>query len=271
MKRKAFLFALAFVLITATCCVGCVSKKNPTTNTNANQNLTNQTIYIRYANVKPTADADILPVGSFGPWLGISTITTDKAPTNYTAYSWAKIQGDNGLDGTPGKDGVDGADGSDGLSAYELYINNNPGASITEIEWLASLKGDPGKDGKDGNTSNALSIVSVGSNGTITANVNNGGASLYLIRAYCVVPNTPGKVTIDYYDCSACTSVAPYIPTISNTRYFIERGDINNPGEQVIIAIPVTPKFKNYFETGEFSIKVNGLNVEFVTAAEGQF
>ena len=39
-----------------------------------------------------------------------------------------------------------GPQGKDGLSAYDIYIQN--GGILTEIEWLASLKGETGKDGK---------------------------------------------------------------------------------------------------------------------------
>ena len=43
---------------------------------------------------------------------------------------------------------VDVFEAKEGLSAYEVYIKN--GGTLSEEEWLASLKGDPGKDGKDG-------------------------------------------------------------------------------------------------------------------------
>lgn len=41
-----------------------------------------------------------------------------------------------------------GPQGKDGKSAYEIYIKN--GGILTEIEWIASLKGEPGASGKDG-------------------------------------------------------------------------------------------------------------------------
>ena len=36
-----------------------------------------------------------------------------------------------------------GPAGKDGKSAYDIYVEN--GGILTEIEWLNSLKGDPGK------------------------------------------------------------------------------------------------------------------------------
>lgn len=38
--------------------------------------------------------------------------------------------------------------GRQGLSAYELYLNN--GGTLSETEWLASLKGEKGEQGPQG-------------------------------------------------------------------------------------------------------------------------
>ena len=38
----------------------------------------------------------------------------------------------------------------EGLSAYEVYLKNNPDSTLTEEEWVASLKGEPGTDGPTG-------------------------------------------------------------------------------------------------------------------------
>ena len=43
---------------------------------------------------------------------------------------------------------VDAEQAKQGLSAYEVYLEN--GGTLSEVDWLASLKGEPGKDGKDG-------------------------------------------------------------------------------------------------------------------------
>lgn len=54
--------------------------------------------------------------------------------------------GKDGKDGQNGRDGTNGSDGINGLSAYDIAVKH--GFSGTEIEWLASLKGEAGKDGK---------------------------------------------------------------------------------------------------------------------------
>lgn len=41
-----------------------------------------------------------------------------------------------------------GPQGEKGLSAYEVYLKN--GGTLTETEWLDSLKGETGKDGING-------------------------------------------------------------------------------------------------------------------------
>ena len=43
---------------------------------------------------------------------------------------------------------VDAEQAKQGLSAYEVYLEN--GGTLSEVDWLASLKGEPGKDGQDG-------------------------------------------------------------------------------------------------------------------------
>lgn len=50
--------------------------------------------------------------------------------------------GTPGADGANGTNGTDGIDGVDGKSAYEIAVAH--GFSGTEVEWLASLKGEQG-------------------------------------------------------------------------------------------------------------------------------
>ena len=57
-------------------------------------------------------------------------------------------QGPQGEPGANGADGVDGADGADGESAYDIAVGN--GFEGTELEWLASLKGEKGDTGDQG-------------------------------------------------------------------------------------------------------------------------
>jgi hypothetical protein len=54
--------------------------------------------------------------------------------------------GKDGKDGQNGRDGTNGSDGINGLSAYDIAVKH--GFSGTEVEWLASLRGEAGKDGK---------------------------------------------------------------------------------------------------------------------------
>ena len=56
--------------------------------------------------------------------------------------------GPEGPQGLPGLDGTDGTNGADGESAYEIAVAN--GFVGTEVEWLASLKGDQGIQGEVG-------------------------------------------------------------------------------------------------------------------------
>ena len=44
-----------------------------------------------------------------------------------------------------GPPGEKGEPGKDGLSAYEIYLE--AGGTLSEVEWLESLKGAPGQDG----------------------------------------------------------------------------------------------------------------------------
>lgn len=57
-------------------------------------------------------------------------------------------KGDTGAKGEPGIQGVAGEKGESGASAYEIAVNN--GFNGTEIEWLASLKGEKGNPGPQG-------------------------------------------------------------------------------------------------------------------------
>lgn len=47
---------------------------------------------------------------------------------------------ETGPQGPQGPQGVEGPQGEPGLSAYEIYLKN--GGTLSEIEWLESLKGD---------------------------------------------------------------------------------------------------------------------------------
>ena len=83
--------------------------------------------YVRYANVLPTSDADMLPEGTAGDYIGIYVGAT--APTSYSSYTWHKIKGEDGegQKGDPGDDGSkwysgEGAPTSQG-KVGDVYLN----------------------------------------------------------------------------------------------------------------------------------------------------
>ena len=49
-----------------------------------------------------------------------------------------------------------GPAGKNGKSAYEIYVDN--GGTLSETEWLDSLKGSPGEKGEDGSVWNQNNI-----------------------------------------------------------------------------------------------------------------
>lgn len=77
-------------------------------------------------------------------WL--SDVLDEKA-NSLTIYSKTESDARFALKGEGGT-GTPGADGADGLSAYEVAVAN--GFIGSEVEWLASLMGEPGLPGKDG-------------------------------------------------------------------------------------------------------------------------
>lgn len=78
-------------------------------------------------------------------WL--SDVLDEKA-NSLTIYSKTESDARFALKGEGGSGGTPGADGADGLSAYEVAVAN--GFIGSEVEWLASLVGEPGLPGKDG-------------------------------------------------------------------------------------------------------------------------
>ena len=64
-------------------------------------------------------------------------------------------QGETGAKGEIGERGEKGADGNPGIegkSAYQIYVENNEGTNLSEMDWLTSLKGEDGKDGQGSGT-----------------------------------------------------------------------------------------------------------------------
>lgn len=62
-------------------------------------------------------------------------------------------KGDRGLKGDKGdkgEQGIQGVKGDTGLSAYELFKRNNASSTLTESQWVSSLKGAKGDKGDQG-------------------------------------------------------------------------------------------------------------------------
>ena len=79
----------------------------------------------------------------------------------------------------------------EGLSAYEVYLENNPDSTLTEEEWLASLKGEPGNDGPTGEGINLyetyLDLIELGAaNGGLDSSVT----FLEFIQTYLNISGT---------------------------------------------------------------------------------
>ncbi len=87
---------------------------------------------------------DVVNYRNEDKWL--SDVLDEKA-NSLTIYSKTEADARFALKGEGGS-GTPGADGADGLSAYEVAVAN--GFIGSEVEWLASLMGEPGLPGKDG-------------------------------------------------------------------------------------------------------------------------
>lgn len=87
---------------------------------------------------------DVVNYRNEDKWL--SDVLDEKA-NSLTIYSKTESDARFALKGEGGS-GTPGADGADGLSAYEVAVAN--GFIGNEVEWLASLMGEPGLPGAEG-------------------------------------------------------------------------------------------------------------------------
>jgi len=70
----------------------------------------------------------------------LDEISGEEGPTGPAGSDGAEgPAGADGADGAAGADGADGADGVDGDSAYDLYVEHNPGYEGTVEEWLLEM------------------------------------------------------------------------------------------------------------------------------------
>lgn len=91
----------------------------------------------------PNATYIVVPEDGGPYWLGDLRIALSGTPLGTGTIVYVP-----GPAGEDGEDGADGAPGTDGSSAYELAVAG--GFSGTEVEWLASLRGDGGATGPQG-------------------------------------------------------------------------------------------------------------------------
>ena len=132
--------------------------------------------------------------------------------------------------GITSTDICNGADGSDGLSAYEIYLQTNPGK--TEQEFLASLIGPTGAVGQNGadgqngsNGQNGLSAYEIAVQNGFVGSASDWLDSLKGVDGIDAVSSgvTPVKL------CSADNSAFPeYGLKIGNDIYAVYYGNINN-------------------------------------------
>lgn len=111
-------------------------------------------------------------------WL--SDVLDEKA-NSLTIYSKTESDARFALKGEGGS-GTPGADGADGLSAYEVAVAN--GFIGNEVEWLASLMGEPGLPGKDGtNGKGGADGVTPNVNATATVDGSIGTPSVTVTKS----------------------------------------------------------------------------------------
>lgn len=306
-KRITYI-AIVCLVVAILALTGCKGGKKKTTTT-TDIPVANY-VYLKFANVKPTQNSDMLPDGVVGSWLGYYYGSMSTAPANYGLYSWVKIQGSDGVNGKDGKDGVgtpgengksayeiailegqtnltqsewieslqgkDGEDGQDGKSAYEIALDNEliP-ATMTEAEWIVSLRGKDGKDGEDGQSATATAglkaeVVSIQNSANYNAQVD--------MRV-----NADGDAVymLKLYCVTppAAGSVvvnwgacSPVNSIPADNKWFVEYGNLATPNSQVVIAVPVAPYFKNFFTAGDRpQIRVSGLSVSLATIEQAMF
>ena len=100
---------------------------------------------------------------------------------------------------------IDASEAKEGLSAYEVYLKN--GGTLSEEEWLESLKGDTGptgangKDGKDGKSAYE-SWLDAGNTGTEEDFINS------LKGEKGDTPNLTDYAKIEYVDNSISYAIA---------------------------------------------------------------
>ena len=135
MKNNKAVIALFVAMIV--CLTACLFTACNDDNTQDARDPQIVAIYNSYA--QDAADKGETPL-SYEEWL--KSITGDKGEKGDT--------GATGEQGPQGDKGDKGDNGVDGKSAYELWKAANPESTLTQAEWLESLKGANGLDGQNG-------------------------------------------------------------------------------------------------------------------------
>lgn len=307
MTKKIAYIVFVACMVAILAFTGCSGKKKTKT-TDTFEPVPNYT-YIKFANIKPTQNSDMLPDGVTGAWLGFYYGSLDTQPTNYQLYSWVKIQGNdgqNGRDGNDGQDGMPGQNGQDGMSAYEIAVFEGA-TTLTQVEWIESLHGKDGNDGRDGKSAYEIAVDNDlvpatmsesewieslhgkdGTDGQTTTggfkaevlqiqNSNNYNAQVDIrvnadgdaVYMLRLYCLTPPAAGGVVINWGASS---PVNSIATDNKWFVEYGDITTPNSQVIVAVPIAPYFKNYFSAGDRpQIRVSGLNVSLATIEQAMF
>lgn len=93
-------------------------------------------VWIRYAGVRPTRDADIGTEPD--DWIGVYSGTAATAPTSYTSYQWFQIKGETGATGATGASIATvtrtSGDGSPGTyDTYTITLDNSVVAGTIQV------------------------------------------------------------------------------------------------------------------------------------------
>ena len=92
----------------------------------AGENGTSQYFHVKYSDDGQTFTSN--SGETLGDWMGTCVTDTESDPTEFSAYTWHKIKGEDG------SNGIDGVDGTDGVSSY-FYVKfsaNSNGNPMTE-------------------------------------------------------------------------------------------------------------------------------------------
>lgn len=112
---------------------------------------------------------------------GISSVTINDSgqlEITYSDSTSAVIGNVVGPQGEQGLQGEKGDTGENGLSAYDIFKLNNPESTLTESEWISSLKGEKGEQGEKGEDGTSITVTSTTKVDGITTIIFSDGTSI---------------------------------------------------------------------------------------------